>query len=219
MSTAHAGNIAIVDDDEAIRRSAASLLQRRGFGVRTYSSGNEFLGADLPADLQCVLLDMRMPGMNALEVMRELKARNVDARVVVLTGHGDIGLAVQAMKLGASDFLTKPCEGQKLINSIRRAVDEQSAPNAAVDPEAEARLRSLTPRQRDVLEGILKGQPNKVIAWELGLSVRTVEAYRGHLLERMGARGTAELVRAALAGGMVAGSPDSSRKAARLPIG
>jgi two-component system response regulator FixJ len=209
------GTIAIVDDDDGIRRFAANLLQRRGFAVRTYSSGNEFLALDLLEDLNCVLLDMHMPGMNALEVMRGLKTRS-HARVVVLTGHSDINLAVEAMKLGASDFLIKPCSGRVLVDAVRNASEARTISGAPVDPEAEAKLSKLTRRQRDVLHGILKGQPNKIIAWELGLSVRTVEAHRSNLLERLGAHGTAELVRTALAGGTRAGavtrSPDGGRQ-------
>lgn len=195
--------VAVVDDNDEFRLATVKLFERSGLGVRPFASGDELL-AKLPADLRCVLLDLRMPGMDALDVIRELNSRAPDAKVVVLTGHGDIRLAVQAMRLGASDFLTKPCSGKVLLESIQHALREATTVGPAIDPDAKALLNTLTHRQRDVLRGILKGHQNKVIAWELGLSVRTVEAYRTTLLSRMRVHGTAELVRTALAGGMAA---------------
>ena len=199
--------VALVDDDDAVRQSTAVLLKRAGHDVRSFTDGAAFLAADTPENLGCILLDMRMPGMDGLSVMRALKKRGMKRPIVVLTGHGDVPMAVEAMKLGAVDFLEKPYNPVALITAIQRActtaVNEDG--DSLVDLQAKAKIDSLSDREREVLLGILKGQQNKVIAWDLGLSPRTVETYRAQLLEKLGVRGTAEAVRLALAAGM---SPD-----------
>ena len=196
--------VAIVDDDDAVRQSTAGLLKHAGHRVESYTDGTEFLASDLPKGLCCILLDMRMPGLDGLGVMRALKQRELAVPILVLTGHGDIPMAVEAMRLGAVDFLEKPYPPAALFDAIRHAC---SAPVPAgermIDRRAEAKVARLTERQRAVLLGILKGQPNKIIAWELGLSIRTVEAYRSQMLAKLGVRGTAEAVRLAISAGMV----------------
>ncbi len=196
--------VAIVDDDEAVRLSTAGLLKRAGHSVAAYASGSEFLAALLPPDLCCVLLDMRMPGMDGLAVMRALQEREQPPPVLVLTGHGDIALAVEAMKLGAVDFLEKPYLPAALMEAIGLACSRvgQAGDGQPVSREAQEKVEALSMRQRDVLRGILNGQPNKIIAWQLGLSIRTVEAYRAQMLDKLGVRGTAEAVRLAIAAGM-----------------
>jgi len=196
--------VAIVDDDDAVRQSTAGLLKRAGYGVDSYTSGSEFLASDLPPNLCCILLDMRMPGMDGLAVMRALRERELSVPVLVLTGHGDVPMAVEAMRLGAMDFIEKPYEPEALLDAIRRACSTPVPVTAThpIDMRAQAKVSTLTERQRSVLLGILKGQPNKIIAWELGLSIRTVEAYRAQMLIKLGVRGTAEAVRLALAAGL-----------------
>lgn len=196
--------VAIVDDDDAVRQSTAGLLRRAGHRVDSYTGGAEFLASDLPQNLGCILLDMRMPGIDGLAVMRALNERRLKVPILVLTGHGDVPLAVEAMKLGALDFLEKPYPPAALLDAIRHACN---APMPASGPlpvnkQAQAKVEALSERQRAVLLGILKGQPNKIIAWELGLSIRTVEAYRAQMLAKLGVRGTAEAVRLAMAAGM-----------------
>lgn len=196
--------VAIVDDDDAVRHSTAALLQRAGHKVDSYTGGAEFLASELPPGLGCILLDMRMPGIDGLAVMRALKERDDRYAILVLTGHGDVPMAVEAMRLGAVDFLEKPYQPEALIEAIARACN-MPVPGPGgrpINKAAQRKVASLSQRQRDVLHGILKGQPNKIIAWELGLSIRTVEAYRAQLLDKLGVRGTAEAVRLAIAAGM-----------------
>lgn len=201
--------VAIVDDDDAVRQSTAGLLRRAGYRVESYTDGTEFLASDLPKDLCCVLLDLRMPGMDGLSVMRALREREVTAPILVLTGHGDVPMAVDAMRLGAVDFLEKPYPPDELLDAIRHACATPVAlpGGQRVNKQAESKVAGLSQRQRAVLLGILKGQPNKIIAWELGLSIRTVEAYRAQMLAKLGVRGTAEAVRLAMSAGMGAESP------------
>lgn len=198
--------IAIVDDDDAVRLSTASLVQRAGHRVCTFPSGDAFL-AGLPEDLDCVLLDMRMPGRSGLDVLQVLSASDDAPSVLVVTGHGDIALAVEAMRLGAADFLEKPYVPEVLLAGIAYACELRARPRAsqAARREAAARLATLSERQRQVLQGIVKGKANKIIAYELALSIRTVEAYRAQMLIKLGVRSTAEAVRIALAGGLDAG--------------
>ena len=196
--------VAIVDDDDAVRQSTAGLLRRAGHRVESYTDGAEFLASDLPKDLCCILLDMRMPGMDGLAVMGALRDRDVAVPILVLTGHGDVPLAVGAMRLGAVDFLEKPYPPAALLEGIRHACNTPVSVRGAqpVDKGAQAKVATLSERQRAVLLGILKGQPNKIIAWELGLSVRTVESYRSEMFSRLGVRGAAGAIRLAIAAGM-----------------
>lgn len=196
--------VALVDDDEAVRDSTARLLSRVGYRCRTYSSGDEFLKAPSLTNIGCVLLDIRMPGTDGLAVMAALRARGDQLSVIVLTGHGDIALAVEAMKLGACDFLEKPYHPEALIEAIEKgcAKAETDDERRRTKQAAANKVARLTDRQRDVLLGVLRGQQNKIIAYEMGLSIRTVEAYRAQLLDRLGVRGTAEAVKIAIAAGL-----------------
>jgi two-component system response regulator FixJ len=201
MSDQH--KVAIVDD-VAASSSTKALLELAGYGVRTFVSGDEFLAAQPPGDWDCVVLDIHTAGINGIGLLKALGAGKAMPPVLVLTGQGAIAEAVEAMKLGAADFLEKPYPAESFLEAIGRAL--ASGPRrkeVAVDRDAAARIAALPQRQAQVLRGILKGQPNKIIAYELGLSIRTVEAYRAQLLDRLGVRGTAAAVRLAIAAGML----------------
>lgn len=196
--------IAIVDDDEAVRRSTLNLLNRAGRDAKAFESGDDFL-ADPPASrFSCILLDVRMPGRDGLAVLRELVSRGDTPPILMVTGRGDIAVAVEAMRLGAHDFMEKPYEPAHLFAAIEKALTCRLRTKDAQTfrSEATALVGTLSRRQRQVLQGILQGLQNKLIAYELGLSIRTVEAYRAQLLAKLGVRGTAEAVRLALAAGL-----------------
>lgn len=193
----------VIDDDAGLRDALAFLLDVNGVNARFYESGNAFLTA-LPVEAGCLLTDIRMPGITGLELVRELKNRGVDLPVIVMTGHGDIPLAVEAMKAGVVDFIEKPFSDDVLIAAIRAAFERLKD---GVEPDAarlaaEERLAPLSPRERDVLTGVVEGKLNKVIAYELEISPRTVEIYRANLMSKTGARNVAELMRIALAAGL-----------------
>ncbi|MDB5671713.1 MAG: fixJ [Alphaproteobacteria bacterium] len=196
--------IVVVDDDESVRLSTALLLEQTGHPVLTFASGDELLATQLPSQVGCVLLDMRMPGSNGLETMRALRQRRSSLNVVVLTGHGDIELAVEAMKLGAADFLQKPYSPERLVEAVTNCSRKSSsaADREMVAREARQKVALLSERQRAVLRGILRGKQSKIIAHELELSPRTVETYRAQLLSKLGVRATADAVRIALAAGL-----------------
>lgn len=197
--------IAVVDDDEAVRLSTAELLQRLGFDAKLFKSGDAFLELDSFAGISCILLDLQMPGRDGLAVLRALAERGDSPPSLVLTGHGGIPVAVEAIKLGAHDFMEKPYNADALLAKIEAAILQPQAGRRAggVNAEAAALVAALSGRQRQVLGGIVRGLQNKIIAYELGLSIRTVEAYRAQLLERLGARGTADAVRVAIAAGVI----------------
>jgi len=191
----------LVDDDDAIRRSAGFLLKTSGFHVVTYASGDAFLQLAKSAASGCVLLDIRMPGINGLAVQQALIDRGIGLPVVVLTGHGDVALAVRAMKAGAVDFLEKPFEKSALLAAVEKAFDRLSADDrrevSAAD--ASAQLASLTARERDVVAGLVKGHPNKTIAYDLGISPRTIEIHRANLMRKLGANSLSEVLQIAFA--------------------
>ena len=196
--------IHLVDDDEAIRRSVSFMLRTSGYLVKTYTSGVEFLGAARDAVTGCILLDVRMPQMDGLEVQQALKERGVLMPVIVLTGHGDINLAVQAMKAGAVDFIEKPFEKPVLIGAIEEGfarIDQAGRRHARAD-EAKVRLETLTPREYDVLRGLVRGHPNKTIAYDLGISPRTVEIHRANLMGKLEVPSLSEALRIAFAAGL-----------------
>jgi two-component system response regulator FixJ len=191
----------LVDDDEAIRRSVGFMLKTSGFHVRAYESGVELLKTAPELEPGCILLDIRMPGMDGLEVQEALRSKGVTLPVIIMTGHGDVSLAVQAMKAGAVDFIEKPFEKAVLISAIDQALDQlkRSAASRERSDEALVRLQALTPREREVLDGLAKGLPNKTIAYDLGICPRTVEIHRANLMSKLGARSLSEALRLAFA--------------------
>ncbi|OKO80373.1 response regulator FixJ [Bradyrhizobium sp. NAS96.2] len=196
--------ILVIDDDSAMRDSLAFLLDVNGFAVTTYETAADFLDQFGSSTVDCVVSDIRMPGMTGLELVRKLKADAVACPVILMTGHGDVALAVEAMKAGAVDFIEKPFEDEVLLRAIHDALESQPAKPAddAAKRQAEARLVDLTPRERDVLKGLLAGKINKVIAHDLGISPRTVEVYRANLMAKTSVRSMSELMRIAIAAGL-----------------
>ncbi len=189
----------IVDDDDSVRRSAAFMLKHAGYRVESYVSGVEFLKQAKDAERGCVLLDVRMPEMDGLEVQREMAARGIDMPVVILTGHGDVSVAVKAMRAGAVNFIEKPYEKEALLLAIEEAYQrlDRKHDKEMKASEAQVRLASLTGRERDVLNGLVAGFPNKTIAYDLGISPRTVEIYRANMMEKLRARSLSEALRIA----------------------
>jgi two-component system response regulator FixJ len=190
----------VVDDDAGVRESLAFVLQSAGFVVQTHGSGTAFL-AVAAAAAGCVLTDVRMPAMDGLELQQLLNDRGIRLPVIVMTGQGDIPIAVRAMRAGAVDFLEKPLDDEKLLDAVRRALEAGRRLHEAKSASADAvgRLASLTPREREVLDLLVTGLPNKAIANELGASPRTIEVHRARILEKLQARSLPELVRLVLA--------------------
>ncbi len=191
----------LVDDDEAIRRSVGFMLKTSGFHVRTYESGVELLKGAPNLEPGCILLDIRMPGMDGLEAQAALRDKGITLPVIIMTGHGDVSLAVQAMKAGAVDFIEKPFEKAVLLSAIEHAVERLKKSAADIDRAGEAavKLQALTPREREVLDGLAKGLPNKTIAYDLGISPRTVEIHRANVMSKLGVRSLSEALRIAFA--------------------
>ena len=187
----------VVDDDAAVRESLRLLISSMGLRVRTYASGAEFLGAWYDDPPGCLVLDIRMPGMSGLDLQQQLNARNSILPIIFITGHGDVPMAVEAMQAGALDFIQKPFRDQDLLDRINAALKQDAQNRESVDRLADLRQRSasLTPREREVLEHVVDGKANKVIAIDLGLSERTVEIHRANVMEKMGARSVAHLVK------------------------
>jgi len=187
----------IVDDEEAVRNSLAFLLGTSGFAVRTHASATAFLDVAGSIKNGCLVTDLRMPDIDGVELLRRLKSAGNMLPAIVVTGHGDVQMAVEAMKNGALDFIEKPFADEVLLDSIARAVDEASSKHDAEAAEAHTRerLASLSDREIQVLKGVVEGKPNKTIAVELTLSPRTVEVYRAGLMSKMQARSLPELVR------------------------
>ena len=190
----------VIDDDEAVRDSLAFLLETADMTVRTYESANEFLDQLGGAAPGCIVTDVRMPGMSGIELVRHLSDRGVTMPVIVITGHGDVPLAVEAMRAGVSDFIEKPFSDDAILMSLRQALDRgrDQITLSAERAEVARRLASLSTRERQVLKGLVAGHPNKVVAIELGISPRTVEVYRANLMTKMHAASLSELVRMAL---------------------
>lgn len=191
----------LVDDDEAIRRSVGFMLKTSGYHVRAYESGVELLKGAPNLEQGCILLDIRMPGLDGLEVQAALREKGVTLPVIIMTGHGDVSLAVQAMKAGAVDFIEKPFEKAVMLSAIEHGVERlrKSAANQDRADEAAVKLQALTPREREVLEGLAKGLPNKTIAYDLGISPRTVEIHRANVMSKLGVRSLSEALRLAFA--------------------
>ncbi|MGA7980803.1 MAG: response regulator transcription factor [Chromatiaceae bacterium] len=190
----------VVDDDQAMRTSLKWLIESVGMRVKTFGSANEFLGTYYPGQAGCLLLDVRMPGMSGLELQAYLARQEIQLPVVIITGHGDVSMAVQAMKSGAVDFIEKPFDDEDLLRSIRNALDfgEKQRLLQAERAEIAARLAELTPREHEVMDMVTEGRSNKEIAAALGVSAKTVEAHRARVMDKMRADSLAELVRMAL---------------------
>jgi two-component system, LuxR family, response regulator FixJ len=195
----------IIDDDEALRDSLTFLLRTVRLDVLSYPSAAAFLETLPDANLSCVITDVRMPGMSGIDLLRNLRERKISVPVIVITGHGDIPLAVEAMKIGAIDFLEKPFDDEVLIASVKAALrqKEGEARRHGERAEIESRLATLSSRERDVLGGLVAGRANKQIAYDLGISPRTVEIYRANLMSKMQAGSLSDLVRMALIAGVV----------------
>jgi two-component system response regulator FixJ len=189
----------VVDDDAAVLDSLGALLEAEGFAVQTYASARAFLDAFQPSGPCCVISDVRMPGMDGLELLAKLGEQGGIPPVILITGHGDIPMAVQAMKLGARDFIEKPWQSDQLLRAIRETL-AVCAPYAPGD--VWARLQDLTAREREVLDKLVLGRSNKGIARELGISPRTVEIHRARVMEKMQATSLAQLVRMAVLSGV-----------------
>ena len=201
----------VIDDDEAMRESLAFLLNAVGMEVRTYESATDFLAVASKVGAGCVITDVRMPELSGVDLLRRLRELKLGIPVIVITGHGDVPLAVEAMKLGALDFLEKPFDDELLLASVRSALDKlnQDQRRQAERSEIEGRLAALSNRERDVLEGLVSGQANKQIAYDLGISPRTIEIYRANLMTKMQAASLSDLVRMALIAGIL--GPGSDR--------
>jgi len=199
MSNSEQRMIHLVDDDPAVRRSVGFMLKTSGYGVQSYESGTDLLKSAGELEEGCILLDIRMPGMDGLEVQQALQEKGVTLPVIIMTGHGDVGLAVRAMKAGAVDFIEKPFEKEALIAAIDEGLRRLWRKEATNDrqKDAEVRLQALTPRERDVLDGLAQGLPNKTIAYDLGISPRTVEIHRANLMSKLEVRSLSEALRIA----------------------
>jgi two-component system response regulator FixJ len=194
----------IVDDDEAIRDSVAAILRGAGFASASYPSAYDFLASPSSLEPGCALIDVRMPQMDGLALLQELRARRSLLSVIIMTGFADVPLAVKAMKAGAVDFVEKPSSREVLVAAVQRAlaVAKAESTGSVEKTAAQARLDRLTERERDVLELLVAGDTNKVVAHKLGISPRTVEIHRGRLMEKAQVKSLAELVRVALAAGV-----------------
>jgi two-component system response regulator FixJ len=194
----------VVDDDEGVRGALRFLLEAADIDVRLFESGVDFLRVSDDLAPGCIVTDVRMPEIDGLELVRRLKARGLPHPVIVITGHGDIPLAVEAMKAGARDFLEKPFDDEVLLGSIRAALDadEHAAKAETAKRTFESLLATLSPREQEVLQGVVAGKLNKVIAHELGISPRTVEIYRANMMMKTRANSLSELVRMALLAGL-----------------
>ena len=198
-------NVYVIDDDEAMRDSLNFLLDSSGFVVALFETAQQFLDALPQLAFGCVVSDVRMPGVDGIELLKRLKALRSGFPIVVITGHGDVPLAVEAMKLGAMDFLEKPFEDERLIAMIEAAlrVAEPAARGDAVAQDIAARIASLSPRERQVMDGLVAGLSNKLIAREYDISPRTIEVYRANVMTKMQANSLSELVRLAMRGGLI----------------
>jgi two-component system, LuxR family, response regulator FixJ len=201
--------IYVVDDDEGVRHSLAFLLKSAKFKVEAFESADAFLAA-LPSRVpSCIITDVRMPGMSGLELLKRLRRDGHPVTVIVITGHGDVPLAVEAMKNGAFDFLEKPFDDEVLLKTVSNALNRQEFDEKRAADRAATldKIASLSPRERQVLDGLVAGLPNKTIAYDLKISPRTVEIYRANLMTKMEADSLSELVRMALFAGVLDATP------------
>lgn len=194
----------LVDDEEAVRKSASFMLKTSGYTVHTWVSGEAFLKEIDHEDVGCVLLDVRMPGMDGLQVQATMASRGVTMPVIIVTGHGDISIAVRAMKAGAIEFIEKPFDREVMLAAVAAAFDQidDAEKHHARASDAKVKLAALTPREQDVLNGLAGGLPNKTIAYDLGISSRTVEVHRANLMTKLGVHSFSDALRIAFAAGL-----------------
>lgn len=199
-----ARRVHIIDDEESIRKSLGFLLTSSGYQVHSWASGPAFLKGAATMESGCVLLDVHMPEMNGLDVHAHMARSGIGLPVILLTGHGDVSLAVRAMKCGVSDFIEKPFDSALLLNAVERAFQaiDRSTMRRDDQAAAEVRISLLTDREREVLDGLACGYPNKTIAYDLGISSRTVEVHRAHLMTKLRAANFADALRIAFAAGL-----------------
>jgi two-component system response regulator FixJ len=197
--------IYVVDDDEAVRQSLEFLLKTAGMKVRGFDSAKSFLAVLPEVGSGCIITDVRMPDVTGIDLLRKVKESGIDIPVIVITGHGDIALAVEAMKIGAVDFLEKPFDDDALLDAVRASLTRtaDTALRNAELTEINDKLAGLSNRERQVLEGLVAGKANKVIAFDLGISPRTVEIYRANLMTKMAANSLSDLVRMAMMTGIL----------------
>jgi len=208
---ANEGIVHVIDDDAAVRDSLKFLLEAAQLPVRTYESAADFLKALPGVKTGCVITDVRMPDVNGIELLRRVRSAVRNLPVIVITGHGDIPLAVEAMKIGAIDFFEKPFDDDAFLAAVRLALKqkEREVKRESDRTELHSRIAALSARERQVLEGLVAGQPNKIIAFNLEISPRTVEIYRANVMTKMQAKSLSELVRMALIAGVLEGSADN----------
>jgi two-component system response regulator FixJ len=201
------GTVFVVDDDEAVRDSIGALLSGMGLNIAAFASGEAFLMGYTPAQLGCAIVDLRMPGMDGITLLEHIRSKGLTLPVIMMTGHGDVPLAVRAMKAGALDFIEKPCSNTVLRDAVQRALDSARAGALAQVDQADAShcVSSLTARERDVMRLLVIGHPNKIIAYQLNISPRTVEIHRANVMKKMKAESLSHLVRMALAIGFSGG--------------
>lgn len=201
----HKGNVYVIDDDPAMRDSLDFLLGSAGFNVTLFDSALKFLETMPSLAFGCVVSDVRMPGMDGIDLLRQLKKDPKTLPIVIMTGHGDIPLAVEAMKLGAIDFLEKPFEDERLVVMINAALNQAASysRNESAIADITSRIASLSPRERQVMDGLVAGLSNKLIARDYNISPRTIEVYRANVMTKMQASSISELVRQAMRGGIL----------------
>ena len=194
----------VIDDDAALRDSLSFLLGTARLDVKTYESAEAFLSALPGVNSGCIITDVRMPNMSGVDLLRKLNELQIALPVIVITGHGDVQLAVEAMKIGAADFIEKPFDDEMLLNAVRAALArwEDKCKEVSERSSYVEKLETLSSRERDVLEGLIAGKANKVIAFDLGISPRTVEIYRANVMTKTGANSLPELVRMAMLAGL-----------------
>jgi two-component system, LuxR family, response regulator FixJ len=207
---AEASIVHVIDDDEAARDSLAFMLGTAKIDVKTYESATAFLAVVSNVKSGCIITDVRMPDISGIDLLRRLKELAIDVPVIVVTGHGDVPLAVEAMKIGAAEFLEKPFDDEVLLNAVRSALNKQNTDSKrqAERADIDSRLAALSNRERDVLQGLVSGLANKQIAFNLGISPRTVEIYRANLMTKMQASSLSDLVRMALVAGILGSQSD-----------
>jgi two-component system response regulator FixJ len=196
--TGNGGVVHIVDDDAAVRQSLAFMLSAAGLAVRVYESPAAFLDGLAGAQTGCLVTDVRMPDMTGLELLRRLRDKGCLIPAILITGHGDVPLAVEAMKAGALDFIEKPFEEAAILKAVRSALEQGAGEEGGDAASIASRVALLSERERQVLDGLIAGHPNKTIAYDLGISPRTVEVYRANVMTKMQAKSLSELIRLAI---------------------